>query len=158
MFEILWNNQRLWNKHIYLILVSSFVLEADSIPLLRSFLTSEKTKILFNAISLSEKQKYMQFMIYSFQQNWNQDEEEDSRLHSNDYSSVNLPFSPMEKQNIEQINLNNFSEKDKTRKEIDHVVLHEFVTCLPFSLVHLTDNLLPLHLSSTLQDLLATLE
>lgn len=59
MFEILWNDSRLWNKHIVLILAGSYVLESDNTAIIKAFITSSKTKTLFNTISLAEKQKYI---------------------------------------------------------------------------------------------------
>ena len=76
MFDILWNDNRLWNKHIVLILAGSYVLESDNTALIQSFITSAKTKTLFNTISLAEKQKYIQFMLYSLQAQ----KEDDSRI------------------------------------------------------------------------------
>ena len=65
-FELLWNDRRLWSQHIHLILVCNFILETDDLPLTRAFLTSEKTKCLFNAMSLAEKQKFISFIVYCF--------------------------------------------------------------------------------------------
>jgi hypothetical protein len=68
MFELLWNQKLLWNAHIYLILLGNFVFETQSPDFIRSFLISQKTKNLFNSISLSEKQKFLQFTIRSLEQ------------------------------------------------------------------------------------------
>ena len=42
--------------------------ETENPALIRAFLTSEKTKSLYNSISLCEKQKFVQFTIKSLEQ------------------------------------------------------------------------------------------
>ena len=79
-FELIWNEKRLWNKHIYLILVWWYVLESENESIIKSFIGSEKTKTLFNMISLSEKQKFIQYILYSLQAQ----KFDDSKYHSKD--------------------------------------------------------------------------
>ena len=55
IFEELWNNQLLWNNHIYLILLANFVYETENPSFIRAFVLSQKTKRLFNSVSLCEK-------------------------------------------------------------------------------------------------------
>lgn len=59
MFSHLWNLPMLWNKDIYLIILGNFVFETENINLIKAFLLAEKTKRLFNFISLAEKQKFI---------------------------------------------------------------------------------------------------
>ena len=59
MLSLLWNHTMLWNKHIYLIILGNFVFETNTPDFIRRFLLSEKTKKLFNSISLCEKQKFL---------------------------------------------------------------------------------------------------
>ena len=67
IFNLLWNQTMLWNKQIYLILLGNYVFETESPGLIRAFLTSDKTKSLYNSISLCEKQKFVQFTIKSLE-------------------------------------------------------------------------------------------
>lgn len=55
ILEYLWNHPMLWNKHIYLIIFGNFVFETGNPTHIRNFLLSNKTKMLFNSISLCEK-------------------------------------------------------------------------------------------------------
>lgn len=43
MFELLWNQQFLWNKDIYLIILGNFVFESNNTEMIRAFLLAEKT-------------------------------------------------------------------------------------------------------------------
>jgi hypothetical protein len=42
-----------------MILLGNYVFESETPELIRAFLTSEKTKSLYNSISLCEKQKFV---------------------------------------------------------------------------------------------------
>ena len=55
MFTYLWDHPMLWNKPIYLINLSSIVFETQNPSIISVFLTSDKCKRIFNAISLAEK-------------------------------------------------------------------------------------------------------
>jgi len=55
MFSLLWNEKYLWNKAVYLIILGNFVFETEDPAMIREFLLSEKTKMLFKQISLCEK-------------------------------------------------------------------------------------------------------
>ena len=75
MFSLLWDHPCLWNKQIYLILLGNFVFETQTPALIRAFLLSSKTKLLYNSISLCEKQKFVQFTIKSLEQQIVEDED-----------------------------------------------------------------------------------
>lgn len=124
MFKELWNHQMLWNAHIYLILLANFVFETQSPDFIRSFLLSTKTKNLFNSISLCEKQKFLQFTIKSLEQ----------QIVIGDESFDN-------------------DTDEKTREELEKILNVEMLSQTPYSLVNLTENLLPLNINSTVENL-----
>jgi hypothetical protein len=63
MLTMLWNQHNMWNRPVYMILLANFVFETESPTLIRAFLTAEKTRRLFTAISLAERKHFMQFVI-----------------------------------------------------------------------------------------------
>ena len=44
MFSLLWNQQFLWNKPVYMIILGNFVFETEDPSLIREYLLSDKTK------------------------------------------------------------------------------------------------------------------
>lgn len=67
MFSLLWNHPMLWNKHKYLILLSNIVYDTQNPLLIQTFLTSNKTRNIYNSVSLAEKQKFVEFTIFSLE-------------------------------------------------------------------------------------------
>lgn len=57
----------LWNKHRYLILLSSIVYDTQNPLLIKTFLTSSKTMSLFDTMSLTEKEKFVEFSTNSLE-------------------------------------------------------------------------------------------
>lgn len=67
MLSLLWNQHNLWNRPVYLILLANFVFETEHPDLIRTFLTADKTRQLFCAVSLAEKRHFMQFVIQNLE-------------------------------------------------------------------------------------------
>ena len=67
MFKKLWDHPHLWCKPDYLVLLAHMVYETENPSLIQTFLTSEKTKILFQSISLAERQKFIIFTTDSLE-------------------------------------------------------------------------------------------
>lgn len=57
----------LWTKPIYLILLSNYIYESENTEIIKAFVTSQKTKSLFNYISLEEKKRFIQYTITSLE-------------------------------------------------------------------------------------------
>ena len=55
MLNILWNYPNFYSKPHYLVLLSNMVYETENPAIIKTFLLSQKTKDLFNHISLAEK-------------------------------------------------------------------------------------------------------
>jgi hypothetical protein len=139
MLSLLWNHIMLWNKHIYLIILGNFVFETNTPDFIRRFLLADKTKKLFNSISLCEKQKFLQFTIKSLENQIIDDNEsqQDIALGGSNYDE---------------------EEQAGTRMELEKILNVEMLSQPPYSLVNLTENLLPLNINSTVDNLLGLIE
>lgn len=133
MLSLLWNQKFLWNKPIYMIILGNFVFETEDPQLIREYLLSDKTKQLFKQISLSEKQKFLQFVIKSMEHQIVRDNESE--------------------QEISQDN-----DDEDVKQELERILNIEMLSLPPYSLVNLTENLLPLNINSTCQNLLMLFE
>ena len=76
MFDFLWNQQFMWNKDVYLIILGNFVFETQNTNIIRSFLIGEKTKKIFTKcffFNAESEIKYFQnqwkYLEYFFMQN-----------------------------------------------------------------------------------------
>lgn len=67
MFQIVWEHSMLWNKPVYLVLLSNVVYESENTQIINVFLKSAKTKSLFNSISQAERRKFVSFTQYSLE-------------------------------------------------------------------------------------------
>lgn len=130
MFSLLWNQQFLWCKAVYLIILGNFVFETCNPSLIRAFLLANKTKNLFNYISLSEKQKFVDFIIKSLE-----------------HQIMDETSEP----DLTQANQDN-------RAELEQILNEEMLAQPPYSLVNLTENLFPLNIHSSKQNLIHILD
>ena len=101
---------------------------------------SSKTRRLYNSISLCEKQKFVQFTIKSLEQQIVEDE--DSQF-GQDFNADNS---------------NDEEAQAEIRTELERILNVEMLSQPPYSLVNLTENLLPLNLDSTYEDLVNLIE
>lgn len=51
MFSFIWNHEMLWNKHKYLILLSSIIYDTQNPFMIKTFITATKTINLFSSMS-----------------------------------------------------------------------------------------------------------
>ena len=123
-----------------MVLLGNFVFETQTPSLIRAFLTSSKTKKIFNSISLSEKQKFIQFTIKSLEQQIVGDTDSQQNM------NVNASFSQFEE------------AQAAVRKELEQILNVEMLSQPPFSLVNITENLLPLSIDATFHDLKTIVE
>ena len=121
-------------------LLGNFVFETQTPSLIRAFLTSSKTKKIFNSISLSEKQKFIQFTIKSLEQQIVGDTDSQQNM------NANASFSQFEE------------AQAAVRKELEQILNVEMLSQPPFSLVNITENLLPLSIDATFHDLKTIVE
>lgn len=138
MLDLLWNHPLLWNKFIYLIIFGNFVFETQRPELIRLFLLSEKTKALFSQVSLCEKQKFVQFTIKSMEHQIIDDADSQQELNGLDAADD--------------------EEQEAIRTQLEHILNVEMLCQPPYSLVNLTENLLPLNINSTCQNLLGLVD
>ena len=96
--------------------------------------------MLYNSISLCEKQKFVQFTIKSLEQQIVEDE--DSQF-GQDFNADNS---------------NDEDAQAEIRTELERILNVEMLSQPPYSLVNLTENLLPLNLDSTYEDLVNLIE
>lgn len=78
MFTYIWEElglRGMWKKPIFLILLGNFIFETQLPELIRKFLLSKKTLRLFSYMSQCEKQKFVQFVIVSLEQQIVEEEE-----------------------------------------------------------------------------------
>ena len=125
MFTLLWGHPMLWNDHKFLILLSNIVYETASPSLIRAFLLSDKTKALYNSISQREKEKFVQFTIFSLEQYFSDDSESSER------SNIVPP-------DLDKSQLSEF------KGQMEELLNFQLLVWPPYSLVNLTTNLLPL--------------
>lgn len=134
MFELLWNHPMLWNKHKYMILLSNIVYDTQNPILIRTFLTAEKTRNIYNSISMVEKQKFVEFTIFSLEKYFMDDTSSQGGFYP---SGVNE------------------SRIEQQKEDMEEVLNIHMLAMPPFSFVNLTANLLPLDLGSQVDDLIA---
>lgn len=126
----------LWNKQIYLIILGNFIFETNNPTHIRAFLLSKKTKSLFNTISLCEKQKFLQFTIKSLE----------NQIMEDDESQQDLGMS------------NEDEETAQIRQDLEQILNVDMLSQAPYSLVNLTENLLPLNIQSDSENLMGLIE
>lgn len=110
--------------------------ETEAPAIIRAFLTAEKTRRLFSAVSLAEKKHFMQFVIQNL---------EDLVVQDND-SQGNAHLSPLKELTEDQI--------AKNRAELEQVLNIEFLSNPPYSCVNIPENLIPIKIDSTMEDLI----
>ena len=136
MLSSLWNQRDLWHRPVYLILLSNFVFETENPAMIRAFLTAEKTKLLFNSVSLAEKRHFLQFVIENL-----------GDLIVNDTESAGAQhLSPLKSVDSEQM--------AKNRSDLEQVLNIEFLSNAPYSCVNIPVNLLPVGIEASMGDLI----
>ena len=70
----------LWNKHKYLILLSSIVYDTQDPILIKTFLASSKTLHLFNSMSRIEREKFVEFSTTSMEKYFMDNNEDQSSI------------------------------------------------------------------------------
>ena len=106
--------------------------------MIQAFLTSEKTKTLFNWVSWAEKQTFIQFTIHQLEVLIT--DETDS---AGNVVDARGPFQPAAT-----------GELAKHRADLERILNVDMLSQAPYSLVNLTENLVPLQLTSTVGDLI----
>lgn len=64
MFKLLWNIPTVWCQPEHAVLLANLVYETENPALIQAFLTADKTRTLFNAVSWAEKQTFIQFTLH----------------------------------------------------------------------------------------------